>query len=167
MRLKPSTLKRKLAWTVAWMALGTFMVAHGARQTLTLACVAACLDPPLAARAQSMRSPIAWALVLAALVIHSVKALREALSSSSGGRPWTLRALVTGAGVGALGFVLLHAAQLRVLRSRQPSTALRFKRRWRPPHRRRRSSPLRPRVSRRRGLRLLLGLWRARADRQG
>jgi hypothetical protein len=60
-----------------------------------------------------MRSPIAWALVLAALVIHSVKALREALSSSSGGRPWTLRALVTGAGVGALGFVLLHAAQLR------------------------------------------------------
>jgi hypothetical protein len=123
---KHPTLRAEMAWTFACVVVGAFMIAHAAMHASAIGC--ACDGALRGTRRTAVGVAVTWVLVLAPFVANAAAAVRDARSFWSrpkgGGHRWTLDALTTAAGVGALGFVVLHAVELRHVALRPPFDAV-------------------------------------------
>ena len=105
-----------MAWTFACVVLGVFMVIHATHQASAIGC-SVCDGSPRSGRRAAMSVLVAFIVFLVPLARNAIAAARQLVSfcrkpSRSALRP-TFDTLVVGAGVGALGFVVLHALELR------------------------------------------------------
>jgi hypothetical protein len=123
---KHPTPRPEMVWTFACVVAGAFMIAHAAMHTSAMRC--ACDGARSGAHRTALSVAFVWVLVSAPLVANAAVALRDAPSfwmrPRSGGRRWTFHALTTAAGIGALGFVILHALELRDVALRPPFDAV-------------------------------------------
>jgi hypothetical protein len=117
----------EVAWTIACVVLGAFMVAHGVRQASAVGCPAVCASLGRAPHRPAALAIVAWMIVVAPLVAYAAAAAGDALSSRARtpgtARRQTFRTLTTATCVGALVFVVLHALQLQTVALRTHADA--------------------------------------------